>query len=161
MDETDREWLGGPLSGEARKWVGLNRDYISRALMTHERVADTVTRRGDELVITHGEPHGMNIIRSSGKLHLIDWDTAGLALPERDLWMLDDGTLESFQPYVEATGRAVEREALNLYGMAWHLKDIALFIGWLRSSHADHSDTRAALANLDVAAARLEAYIPR
>src|SRR4029077_13351490 len=65
------------------------------------------------LVITHGEPHPGNIIRvapnadadglaaaddaaagatggagpASGAIMLIDWDTVGLAPPERDLWM--------------------------------------------------------------------------
>ena len=37
-------------------------------------------------MITHGEPHPGNILRSRGRLLLIDWDTAGVALPERDLW---------------------------------------------------------------------------
>ena len=161
MRETGGEWSAGPLSRQARDWLALNRDHVIRALSAFDRVVQEVDRRGRELVITHGEPHGKNIIRSEGELHLIDWDTVALALPERDLWMLDDGTLDTFQPYVDAAGRAVDRDALTLYAMAWHLSDIALFIDLLRSRHADDADTRAALMNLDVATARLEAYIPR
>jgi spectinomycin phosphotransferase len=40
------------------------------------------------VVVTHGEPHPGNILRAAGGLYLIDWDTVGLALPERDLWMV-------------------------------------------------------------------------
>ena len=161
MHETDRDWSAGPLSRHARDWLALNREYVIRALKAFDRAVEEVARSGRELVITHGEPHGLNVMRSRGALHLIDWDTVALALPERDLWMLDDGTEDPFQPYVDVAGRPVDRDALAVYGMAWHLTDLALFVGLLRSSHADDADSRAALLNLDVAASRLADYIPR
>ncbi|WP_432843998.1 phosphotransferase family protein [Dactylosporangium sp. CA-092794] len=37
------------------------------------------------LVLTHGEPHPGNTMRTGGGWLLIDWDTALLAAPERDL----------------------------------------------------------------------------
>jgi aminoglycoside phosphotransferase (APT) family kinase protein len=37
-------------------------------------------------VLTHGEPHGANVLLGEGGLSLVDWDTVGIAEPERDLW---------------------------------------------------------------------------
>ena len=42
------------------------------------------------LVITHGEPHPGNLIRTGNGLAMVDWDTVALAPRERDLWMLAD-----------------------------------------------------------------------
>lgn len=161
LSETDRRWAVGPLSSDARDWVSSNRLWLVRALETFDVAAAAVAGRSRRLVITHGEPHGLNLIRSESGRFLIDWDTVALALPERDLWMLDDGTPGAFQAYAESTGREVDRDALAFYGMAWHLSDIALFVELLRGPHADDADTRKALEDLSVAAARLAAYMPR
>ena len=161
LNETDRQWTVGPLSTDARHWVSSNRLWLIRALETFDGAAAAVASRGRRLVITHGEPHGMNLIRSGSGRFLIDWDTVALALPERDLWMLDDGTPGAFRAYVELTGRQVDQDALGFYGMAWHLSDIALFVELLRGPHRDDADSRKALKDLDVAAARLTAYMPR
>ena len=56
-----------------------------------DRLAEHVAAADADLVVTHGEPHGGNIMRVGRELLLIDWDTVALAPPERDLWMLDDG----------------------------------------------------------------------
>jgi spectinomycin phosphotransferase len=47
------------------------------------------------VLVTHGEPPPGNILRAAGKLRLIDWDTAGLALPERDLWSVAEAVRPS------------------------------------------------------------------
>jgi spectinomycin phosphotransferase len=39
-------------------------------------------------VLTHGEPHPANLLSAGGSLLLIDWDTVGLAPPERDLSLI-------------------------------------------------------------------------
>ena len=161
MKETDRAWLGGPLSIAARDWLASNSSRVSAALVRFDRLGSTVSAKHGELVITHGEPHGMNVITSPTGRHLIDWDTVALALPERDLWMLDDRAAGGFDAYVEASGRRVDRDALALYGMAWHLSDIGLFIDLLRGEHRDDADSQKALDGLSGAAARLRRYIPR
>jgi aminoglycoside phosphotransferase (APT) family kinase protein len=40
------------------------------------------------LVLTHGEPHAANTIKTDSGLVLIDWDSALIAPRERDLWSL-------------------------------------------------------------------------
>jgi spectinomycin phosphotransferase len=72
------------------------------------------------LVVTHGEPHPGNVIRSRHGLVLIDWDTVALARPERDLWMLDaEGT--------------VDPVAARAYRLLWALSDVAAFTARLRA----------------------------
>jgi spectinomycin phosphotransferase len=100
-------------------------------------------------------------MRAGESRFLIDWDTVAMALPERDLWMLDDGRPDAFDAYVDATGRSVDQDAIALYGIAWHLTDIALFVELLRGSHVDDGDTRKVLADLPVAKARLAPYMPK
>lgn len=67
---------------------------------------------------------------------LIDWDTVGLAPPERDLWMVvsDSGGGDA-RRYTEATGRPVDPAALALYRIRWQLDDIAAFVHMFRATH--------------------------
>jgi spectinomycin phosphotransferase len=161
IGETDRDWGGGPHSAAAREWVASNRDWLASALALFDSAARHVAAKRGELVITHGEPHGANLMRAGESRFLIDWDTVAMALPERDLWMLDDGRPDAFDAYVDATGRSVDHDAIALYGIAWHLTDIALFVELLRGSHVDDGDTRKVLADLPVAKARLAPYMPK
>jgi spectinomycin phosphotransferase len=160
LRETDRAWEGGPHSEAAREWVASNRDWLIGALARFDDSARRIAVKGYPPVITHGEPHGRNLITNGSSRFLIDWDTVALALPERDLWMLDDGAPGALDAYAEASGRAADPECVAFYAATWHLSDIALFVDLLRDPHIDDADTRAALANLDVAAARLSPYIP-
>ena len=51
---------------------------------------DAMVARADRsrAVLTHGEPHAANTMRTGDGWLLIDWETALLAPPERDLWGL-------------------------------------------------------------------------
>lgn len=80
---------------------------------------------------------------------LIDWDTVGLASPERDLWMFDDGTGTTFDGYIERTGYRVDMNRISLYRMMWTLSDIAAFTADLRSPHGDTVNARFSLWALD------------
>ena len=101
-------------------------------------------------VITHGEPHPGNFIRVADRFLLIDWDTAALAPPERDLWMLDDGFPGAWALYSEVTGRAVDTAAIAFYRLGWTLADVAAFTGLLRSGHQRTRDTEHAWKALQV-----------
>jgi spectinomycin phosphotransferase len=76
-----------------------------------------------EPVTTHGEPHPGNLIALQDRVVLVDWDTVALAPPERDLWMLDDGSTDSFARYSQATGKAVDSAAVTVYRLSWTLAD--------------------------------------
>jgi aminoglycoside phosphotransferase (APT) family kinase protein len=59
LDDLGDQWSGGPYSEPAR-------DLLDRMASAPQ-------------VITHGEPHPGNIVRTGAGLMLVDWDTVGLA----------------------------------------------------------------------------------
>jgi spectinomycin phosphotransferase/16S rRNA (guanine(1405)-N(7))-methyltransferase len=73
-------------------------------------------------VLTHGEPHPRNTMLTPEGWRLIDWDTALVAPPERDLWHLE--TPETLAAYEEVTGVAPDPEMLELYRIQWNLTDL-------------------------------------
>ena len=79
---------------------------------------------------------------------LIDWDTALLAPPERDLWTIagDDGGV--VDAYTAATGIPVDPNALDCYGVLWDLNEIAGYITLLRRTHVDNADVAESWRNL-------------
>ncbi len=95
-------------------------------------------------MITHGEPHPGNIMREHDHLRLIDWDTVALAPPERDLWMLATPDGRELAEYVDATGKALDEDALGLYRLAWDLGDVAAYLDLFRSVHQHDEDTEQA-----------------
>jgi spectinomycin phosphotransferase len=144
LTELDRPWTGGPFSEPARHQLRANADGIIAWLESFDHLAAEVAQANADWVITHGEPHPGNLIRSAERFLLIDWDTVALAPPERDLWMLDDGRGDSLAPYREATGQAVDDTAIALYRLAWTLTDLAAFVSLLRSGHQANQDTEKA-----------------
>jgi Phosphotransferase enzyme family len=88
-------------------------------------------------VITHGEPHPGNVLRSGNRLLLIDWDTVGVALPERDLWHVTGSDSPEAAMYSELTRRVVcDDTALAAYRLCWQLDDLGLNVALFRSPHA-------------------------
>lgn len=82
------------------------------------------------VVITHGEPHAGNVMRSGEDVYLIDWDTAALASPERDLWLLHDhGNTEVLRIYEDTTGHAVAPAALAFYRLRFAIEELACAVG--------------------------------
>src|SRR6185503_14185813 len=81
-------WTGGPYSELARQALADHASDVAELLRLLDRLATDVASRDAEWVVTHGEPHAANIIRTDAGLALIDWDTVALAPRERDLWML-------------------------------------------------------------------------
>ena len=108
-------------------------------------------------MITHGEPHPGNVIRSrpSGDIMLIDWDTVGLAPPERDLWMVATETGDELRRYTELTGRPVDMAALELYRLRWALDDLSCFVRDLRAPHRRTPGTEHAWQALEITIAQL------
>ena len=86
---------------------------------------------------------------------LIDWDTAGLASPERDLWMVASETGDELRRYTELTGRPVEVAALELYRMRWALDDLSCFVRQLRAAHRRTPGAEHAWQALDRTVAQL------
>ena len=136
LRELGRPWTGGPFAEPARELLAGAAGPVRRGLDALGRwIGAGFSAEG--LVITHGEPHPGNIIRvaASGAIMLIDWDTVGLAPPERDLWMVATETGAELRRYTELTGRPVDMAAIELYRLRWALDDLSCFVRDLRAPH--------------------------
>lgn len=143
LGDLSQPWSGGPFSEPARRQLADKAAVVSDLLRRYDDLAVEVETNA-EPVITHGEPHPGNLITLEGRALLVDWDTVALSPPERDLWMLDDGSPDSFAPYSQVTGRAVDRAAITRYRLSWTLADIAAFVALFRSAHQKNEDTEKA-----------------
>jgi spectinomycin phosphotransferase len=148
LESLDRPWNGGPLSEAGRRQLAGHAEDITGWLAVLDRLAADVDSRGGEAVVTHGEPHPGNLIRTHDGFALVDWDTVAAAGPERDLWMLDDSTGEARAIYEDLSGRALDPLALTAYRRLWALSDVAAFTIRLRSPHQQNPDTEHALSAL-------------
>jgi spectinomycin phosphotransferase len=86
---------------------------------------------------------------------LVDWDTVGLARPERDLWLVASETGDELRRYTELTGRPVEEAALELYRLRWALDDISCFVRNLHGAHRRTPDTGHAWHGLELTVAQI------
>ncbi|MFD4669357.1 phosphotransferase family protein [Lentzea sp. NPDC058450] len=107
------EWF----STSAREIFVAHAEVVRARLTELDRLAAALP---PERVVTHGEPHAGNVIRTADGLKLVDWDTVGLAPPERDLWLTGGQS-----PF---------------YALRWSLDDIAQFIEKLRAPHERSRD---------------------
>lgn len=140
LGELSQPWNGGPFSERARQLLARHASHLGRALASFDELAREAARSGP-LVITHGEPGPGNILRSAGRLYLIDWATVGLALPERDLWDVADADSREADCYAELTGRRVSTAVMRMYRMRWSLEEIMLSLSEFRGPHDHNEDT--------------------
>jgi spectinomycin phosphotransferase len=150
MCELDEPWSGGPFSEQARRRIGRDAALVRSWIDELEHRSTALDRSsGSATVVTHGEPHPGNILRDGDVRLVVDWDTVALGPPERDLWMLDDGSPEPFAAYGELTGYPIDSAAVATYRMAWQLDDLAYFVQMLRQPHSRHSATEMKFAGID------------
>jgi spectinomycin phosphotransferase len=140
LAELGQPWRGGPYSEPARELLARHARRLAGALARFDELVRAAARSGPA-VITHGEPHPGNLLRSAGTMNLIDWDTVGLALPERDLWLVAGDDPDAAGCYAELTGRPVSGAALRAYEMRWSLDDIALAVRDFRAPHERDEDS--------------------
>jgi spectinomycin phosphotransferase/16S rRNA (guanine(1405)-N(7))-methyltransferase len=77
---------------------------------------------------------------TAGGWRLIDWDTALVAPPERDLWSLDPGDGSILEAYADATGVVPQPALLDLYRLRWDITDIAMDLDRFRQPHTGTVD---------------------
>ncbi|RKN04402.1 phosphotransferase [Streptomyces radicis] len=161
LDELGAAWSGGPFAEPAREllaWYGAG--VLRDVLAWFDELAARVLADGGAPVVTHGEPHPGNVLRAGGRRHLVDWDTVGLAPPERDLWLATAGDPAALDAYAAASGREPSAEALSLYRLRWDLDDLATFLGEFRGPHRRTPDTGIAWDGLAGAVERAVAALP-
>jgi spectinomycin phosphotransferase len=139
--ELDEAWTGGPLSEPAREAIRDSASVLAELLALADRLAADAQKRAGPWVVTHGEPHAANVMRTREGRVLVDWDTVALAPPERDLWMVVAGVTDVPDLYARATGTQVDAAALDFFRLTWDLKDVAEYLKVLRSPHSENADT--------------------
>jgi spectinomycin phosphotransferase len=154
LRELGQPWSGGPFAEPARALLAGAAGQVRQRLETLDQWASEVAA-GGETVITHGEPHPGNVIRVGRQKMLVDWDTVGLARPERDLWMLASESGDELRRYTELTGRPVDTTALELYRLRWALDDLSAFVRELRVTHRRTAGTEHAWQSFERTIAEL------
>jgi spectinomycin phosphotransferase len=133
-------WNGGPYAEPGRDLLARYDRPLRQALARFGDLLDRVRDAGGPCVITHGEPHPGNLLRTRAGLYLVDWDMTALAQPERDLWWVIAGDQDAAR-YTWRTGWTVSKDALALYRLRWGLGDIAEFLAEIRGPHQRTADT--------------------
>ena len=121
---------------------------VAELLDLFDRLRNEVAERGLPWVVTHGEPHPVNVMQTDAGRVLIDWDTVAIAPPERDLWMVirEDGDETAI--YEDITGHRPDRLGIDFFDLTWDLADLADFIDVLRAPHRRSDDTEKAFNGL-------------
>lgn len=117
--------------GEVKTWTA---DYHRLALQAADR----------PWVVTHGEPHQHNQLRTDAGLRLVDWESLKLAPAERDLDGLGCG----------------DAAMLHMFDLEWRLDEISQYAAWFRHEHGDSPDDRAALGGLEEELSRPDRRAP-
>ena len=135
----------GPFATQAQKVISRRAPMISALLAHFDRLAEAARTQQDRFVLTHGEPHLGNFMRSAGRLLLIDWDSALIGPPERDLWNFGRG-----DPHLR-----------ELYQLRWNLAETAGDLTRFSAPHTDDANARATWLNLVDTLASLETTAAR
>jgi spectinomycin phosphotransferase len=139
LGSLDRTWHAGPYAERARTLLAGHAAALWEALAEFERLAEHIAPAAR--VVTHGEPHPGNVLRGPGDRRvLVDWDTVGLAPPERDLWLVAT-CARDLNRYEEASGHRADPAALAFYRLRWALEDVALYVTEFRRRHGRGADT--------------------
>jgi spectinomycin phosphotransferase len=149
----------GETATAAHTLLAAHATAVERVLADFDRLAHAVSIRAAPLVISHGEPHPGNVLACDGRLLLLDWDTVGLAPPERDLWWLASGdAADAFADYSTATGVRVDPAALRLYRLRWLLDDLVYCVRTLWTADAITRETEHAMDELVKFVAQAETF---
>ncbi len=130
----------GPYARPTTVLLVENAAPIQRLLARYDELVMESRAQPSRTVLTHGEPHPGNTMRTSEGWLLIDWDTALVAPPERDLWSLDPGDGSVLGAYADVTGLTPLPSMLELYRIRWDLADIAVDVSRFRRHHTGSLD---------------------
>ncbi len=130
----------GPFTRQAAELIGGARAEIGGLLARYDELAGPARTASVRMVLTHGETHPGNTMRTADGWLLIDWDTALVAQPERDLWDLDPGDGSVLAGYAEATGVRPEPALLELFRIRWDLSEFAVDVSRFLRPHRGSED---------------------
>jgi len=139
-DPADEAPDAGPYARPASLLVRRHAAPIRRLLERYDDLVRQARAQRARAVLTHGEPHPGNTMLTAGGWVLIDWDTAAIAPPERDLCSLDLGDGAILAAYADATGVTPQPALLDLYRLRWDVTDLALDLSRFRRPHSGSAD---------------------
>ena len=163
LDQVDHSMLreapsGGPYAAVAVQLLVDHETAIRRLVARYWALVARHLEDPGPLVVTHGEIHPGNVMVTTEGWVIVDWDTALVAPPERDLWRLAQGGGGSIlRAYADATGTSPDERLLDLYAIRWDLAEIASFAAEFRDPHEDTEDSRRGLEILQSVVGRLPA----
>ena len=130
----------GPYALPLARLLAEHAAAIRRILQRYDGLVATARAMPARNVLTHGEPHPGNTMLTADGWRLIDWDTALIAPPERDLWSLDPGDGSVLDAYAATTGITPVPALLELYRLRWDVTDMAVDAARLLSPHTGTAD---------------------
>jgi len=136
LAELNQPWLGGPYTESARAELLACHEVVQSTLMEYDALARAAEKSRVAWCLTHGEPNGGNLVRDrAGNWLFVDWESARIAPPERDLWELGDSALAR---YLElAGGRPPRTDLLHLYELWYALAETSVYLLQFRTPHTD------------------------
>jgi spectinomycin phosphotransferase/16S rRNA (guanine(1405)-N(7))-methyltransferase len=141
LDGDTPRWGPGPFAEPARALVARHAPAVRAALARHDCLAAAAWARPERVVLTHGEPHRANTMTTAAGPVLIDWETALVAPPERDLWSMAAEDDRIPHDYAARTGVVPDPDALALYHLGWDLTEVAGYADLYRRPHDETEDT--------------------
>jgi hypothetical protein len=141
-------WRSGPYARRAQELLLTNTRGLQVLISAYRDLARRVSSQPERMVVTHGEPHAGNVMVTADGLVLVDWDTALLAPPERDLWGLAGDDASVLDHYAASTGTGIDDAALSLYRLWYDLSEVGGYLDLFRSTHEDTADTQESWKNL-------------
>ncbi len=136
-------WSTGPYGERARAALSRRAKAIRTWTSRYRALVSSAANR--PWVLTHGEPHAANQLRTAIGVVLVDWESLAVAPRERDL-----------RPLVEA-GHAADLRPdwpmMELFDLEWRLDEIAQYATWFAAPHtgteSDHVAVDGLLEELD------------
>jgi spectinomycin phosphotransferase len=148
IDCTGEPWRTGRYGEQARALLARHAAGVTALLTAYGELAGLARCRPERFVVTHGEPGPWNVLKTPAGFVIVDWDFVQLAPPERDLWELAGTDQSVLEAYSEATGTAVDSDAVALFRMWYDLSEIAGYIELFRGQHDDTRDAAESWKNL-------------
>jgi spectinomycin phosphotransferase len=127
----------GPYGVAFADLLDQHRIPLQRALAAYDQLASELATDRSRWVVTHGEPKADNTMITEHGPVLIDWDTARLAPPERDVWMTGGEDV-----YTRKSGRPIDQRLIDFYRLRWDLDDLSSFGTWFVADHQATADTK-------------------
>jgi aminoglycoside phosphotransferase (APT) family kinase protein len=132
----------GPYTRPMTRLFGANKAQVGLLLARYDELAARAVASPARAVLTHGEPHRSNTMLTESGWRLIDWDTALIAAPERDLWMLEPGDGSVLSAYAAATGVKPQAALLELFRLRWDVADLAVDVSRFCRPHRGSAEDR-------------------